>query len=258
VTTRRDMLLALGAGVVTTPLAAFAQQQPGKIARIGFLAISSASGVAGNVEALRAGLRDLGYEEGRNTIFEFRWADGKYERLPDFAAELVRFKVDIIVTSGTPAILAAKQATTTIPIVMAAGGDAVVAGLITSLARPGGGHHRIDHLQPGTRGETAGVDRAGPSTCHPDCSALDSRQCQTKWLETPSDGDDRSVTQDGASTIRSARPERIRERLCRDGARSPPICRSSSLPESSSLSIARPPRRSGSRSRRRCCCARTR
>jgi putative ABC transport system substrate-binding protein len=90
------------------------------------------------VESLRASLRDLGYEEGKNIAIEFRWAEGKFERLPDLAAELVRLKVDVLVTAGTPGALAAKQATTTIPIVMVGIGDAVGSGVVASLARPGG------------------------------------------------------------------------------------------------------------------------
>ena len=90
------------------------------------------------VEAFRSGLRDLGYVEGRNITIEFRWAEGQYSRLADLAAELVRLKVDLLVTHGTPGTLAAKQATTTIPIVMALSGDPVAAGLVASLARPGG------------------------------------------------------------------------------------------------------------------------
>jgi putative ABC transport system substrate-binding protein len=134
VTTRRKILIALGAGALAAPLAAFAQQK-GKVWRIGFLGAVSA---ADRVEALRAGLRDLGYVEGKNIVIEFRWAEGKYERLPDLAAELVRLKVDVFVTYGTPGVLAAKSATTTIPIVMASVGDALALGLVASLARPGG------------------------------------------------------------------------------------------------------------------------
>ncbi len=134
---RRKLLVALGAGALAAPLTSFAQQK-GKVWRIGFLGAASASGTAGRVEALRAGLRDLGYVEGKNLVIEFRWAEGNFERLPQLAAELVRFKVDVLVTAGTPAILAAKSATTTIPIVMASGGDPVATGLVASLARPGG------------------------------------------------------------------------------------------------------------------------
>jgi putative ABC transport system substrate-binding protein len=118
--------------------ARFAEAQPAKVARIGFLAPTSASSNADRVEALRAGLRDFGYVEGKNIVIEFRWADERYDRLPDLAAELVRLNVDVIVTAGTPAIRAVKNATTTIPIVMATSGDPVGFGFVASLARPGG------------------------------------------------------------------------------------------------------------------------
>jgi putative ABC transport system substrate-binding protein len=134
---RRKLLVALGVGALAAPLTSFAQQK-GKVWRIGFLGAATASGIAGLVDALRAGLRDLGYVEGKNLVIEFRWADGKYERLPDLAAELVRLKVEVIVTAGPPGILAAKSATTTIPIVMAQSADPVALGFVASLARPGG------------------------------------------------------------------------------------------------------------------------
>ena len=131
---RRKLLVALGAGALAAPLTSFAQQKV-KVWRIGFLGTASASGFAQRVEALRAGLRDLGYVEGKNLVIEFRWAEGKYERLPELAAELVRLKVDVIVTHGTPGTRAAKAATTTIPIVSASVPDLVALGLVTSLAR---------------------------------------------------------------------------------------------------------------------------
>src|SRR5262249_55356874 len=84
------------------------------------------------------GLRDLGYVEGQTIVIEYRWAEGEYDRFPDLVADLIRLKVDVIVTAGTPGTLAAKQATKTIPIVMAVTGDAVGAGLVVSLAQPGG------------------------------------------------------------------------------------------------------------------------
>jgi len=135
---RRELLMAGGAGLclLAAPLASLAQQQA-KVWRIGFLGATSASGYARQVEALRAGLRDLGYVEGKNIVIEYRWAEGNFERLPQLAAELVRLKVDIIVAHGTPGILAAKSVTTTIPIVMANTGEAVATGLVASLARPG-------------------------------------------------------------------------------------------------------------------------
>jgi len=136
---RRDFITLLGGAAAAWPLAARAQQQ-GKVARIGFLGATSASGFAssGRLEGFRSGLRDFGYMEGGNVIIEYRWAEEKYERLAALAAELVRSKVDVIVTQGTPASLAAKQATATIPIVMAIIGDPVATGAVASLARPGG------------------------------------------------------------------------------------------------------------------------
>ena len=124
--------------ILPLTLAPLAEAQPAKVARIGFLAPTSASSNPERVEALWAGLRDLGYVEGKNIVIEFRWAEGKFDRLPDLAAELVRLKVDVIVTATTPGIRAAKNATTTIPIVMATSGDPVGFGFVASLARPGG------------------------------------------------------------------------------------------------------------------------
>jgi len=125
------MTIAFG-GVVASA------QQAGKIFRIGFLDPSTASGSAVLWEVFRQELSKLGWIDGKNIAFEYRFAEQKRERLPELAAELVRLKIDLIVVVGTPAALAGKQATTTIPIVMASGGDPVGAGLVASLARPGG------------------------------------------------------------------------------------------------------------------------
>lgn len=135
---RRKLFIALGAGALTAPLRSFAQPQPATVARIGYLGLSSTSNYAGGLEALRASLRDLGYVEGKNLVLESRSSEGKNDRLPKLAAELVGLKVDIIVATQTPAIQAAKQATNSIPIVMAPAGDPVGTGFIASLARPGG------------------------------------------------------------------------------------------------------------------------
>jgi putative tryptophan/tyrosine transport system substrate-binding protein len=113
-------------------------QQTGKIPRIGFLDNSTASGIAVLLEAFRQELSKLGWIEGKNIIMEYRFAEQKNERLPELAADLVRLKVDLIVVSGGPGPLAAKSATTAIPIVMASVADPVGAGLVASLARPGG------------------------------------------------------------------------------------------------------------------------
>jgi ABC-type uncharacterized transport system substrate-binding protein len=113
-------------------------QQAAKIPRIGFLSSTSASTGAHNFEAFREGLRELGYVDGKNISIDYRWAEGKLERLPDLAAGLVSLKVDLIVVASSQAAMAVKQATTTIPIVMTVSGDLVAMGLIDSLARPGG------------------------------------------------------------------------------------------------------------------------
>ena len=113
-------------------------QQTGKVLRIGFLESSTASGIAVLLEAFRQELSKLGWIEGKNITIEYRFAEQKNERLPELAADLVRLKVDVIVVSGSGPAIAAKSATTTIPIVMANLGDPVGAGLVASLARPGG------------------------------------------------------------------------------------------------------------------------
>src|SRR5262245_1762885 len=131
---RRDFITLLG-GAAAWPLAARAQQL--KLAQIGVLVLTSADGQSLTRE-LRLGLRDLGYSEGQNLVFQLRSADGDAAWLPHLATELVRSQVDVIVGTFTPCALAAKQATTTIPIVMAAVADPIVVGLVTSLVRPGG------------------------------------------------------------------------------------------------------------------------
>ena len=134
---RRAFLSILSGGLLAAPLAAEAQQ-PSKIARIGYLSPNLATSPHLR-EAFRQGLRDLGYVEGRNLVIEYRDAEGKFERIPALAAELVALKVDVIVTEGgnTAVPVAAKQATRTLPIVFASASDPVASGLVTSLARPG-------------------------------------------------------------------------------------------------------------------------
>ena len=123
-------------------------QQTGKVPRIGFLDNSTASGIAVLLEAFRQELSKLGWIEGKNITIEYRFAEQKNERLPELAADLVRLKVDLIVTSGGPSPLAAKRATTTIPIVMTNTGDPVGEGLVASLARPGGNVTGLSTLAP--------------------------------------------------------------------------------------------------------------
>ena len=134
---RRDFITLLGGAAAAWPLAAHAQQQS-KVARIGYLGLVSASWHTPRVNAFRAGLRELGYVEGKDIAIEFRWAEGQYDRLPGLATELVRLNVDVIVTHAAPGAFAAKQATSTIPIVITAIADLPALGLVESLARPGG------------------------------------------------------------------------------------------------------------------------
>jgi len=133
---RRTALLAL---LVIAEARHRAVAQPAsRVFRIGFLGVADPTSWQSQVRALREGLRELGYEEGRNIVIEFRWAHSDYARLPKLAAELVASKVDVLVTHGSPGSSAAKAATTSIPIVMAAVGDPVQSGFVASLARPGG------------------------------------------------------------------------------------------------------------------------
>jgi putative ABC transport system substrate-binding protein len=133
---RREFMSLLGGAAVAWPLSARAQQATMPV--IGFLGGADAIGYAPLIEALRSGLRDHGYIEGRTIEIEYRWAQGRYEHLPALAADLVRRKIDIIITRGTPAAIAAKQATTKIPIVMAIVGNPVETGIVKSYSRPGG------------------------------------------------------------------------------------------------------------------------
>jgi len=135
---RREFITLLGGAAAAWPFVARGQQPSSKVFRIGFLGLPTADSLPKRPEAFRAGLGDLGYQEGRDFVIEYRWADGNYDRLPALLADLIRLKVDVIVTHGTPGVLAAKQATTTIPIVMAVVGDALGSGIVSSLARPGG------------------------------------------------------------------------------------------------------------------------
>ena len=138
------LIVALTLSLLAAPLAATAQQ-PAKVPRIGL--IRPGSPPDPNAEAFLQGLRDLGYVEGRTIAIEYRWAQGSPERIPDLTAELVRLKVDVIVTSGQFA-LAAKQATSTIPIVMSVSADPVGSGLVASLARPGGNITGLTVMSP--------------------------------------------------------------------------------------------------------------
>jgi len=153
---RRRKFITLLGGAAAWPLAARAQP---KIPRVGFMGNSTATLEANLVGAFRDGLHELGYEEGHNIIIEYRWADGKYERFPALIAELIAAKVDVIVTAGTPAALAVKKATTTVPLVMVAVGDPVGTGLVPSLARPGGNLTGLSSIAPDLEGKRLDILR---------------------------------------------------------------------------------------------------
>ena len=152
----RRALFRVASGVlllVAVSLAA-AAQRPTSVPRIGFLSPADPKSAFGFTEAFRQGLREHGYVEGSNIAIEYRWAEGRFDRLPDLAAELIRQKVDIVVAAVTQASLAAKKSTTTTPIVMVATGDPVGAGLVTSLGRPGGNITGTSSVSPGTAGKS--------------------------------------------------------------------------------------------------------
>jgi len=143
------LVATIGLGILAAPLAAEAQRAA-KVPVVGYLHPGAASGslVRLRVDEVRQGLRELGWVEGRNIAIEYRWAEGKFERFPDLAADLVRLKVDVIVTAGTEAALIAKRATSMIPIVMVDPGDPVASGLVASLAHPGGNATGLTTITP--------------------------------------------------------------------------------------------------------------
>ena len=147
---RREFITLLGGAAAAWPVALRAQAI---IPRIGFMGNSTAALEANVVGSFRDGLRELGYQEGRNIVIEYRWADGNYARFPALVAELIAAKVDVIVTAGTPAVLAVKKATTTVPVVMVAVGDPVGTGLVSSLARPGGNLTGLSSIAPDLEGK---------------------------------------------------------------------------------------------------------
>src|SRR5262249_37787440 len=146
---KRAAVPSILVAVVLLALGVIAEaQQPKKIPRIGYLAATSLSVNAARIEAFKQGLRELGYVEGKNIVIEWRSAEGKLDRFPGLIAELVRLKVEVIVTGGPASTRAAKEATSTIPIVMAQDNDPVANGFVASLARPGGNITGLATLAP--------------------------------------------------------------------------------------------------------------
>jgi putative tryptophan/tyrosine transport system substrate-binding protein len=149
---RRDVIKLFGGAVsLASPLAARAQAA--KVPRVGFLGNSTLALEANLIGPFRDGLRALGYEEGRNIVIEYRWAEGKYERFPSLVAELLASHVDVLVTAGTPASLAIKKATMSVPVVMIAVGDPIGSGLVPSLADPGGNLTGLSSIAPDLEGK---------------------------------------------------------------------------------------------------------
>jgi ABC-type uncharacterized transport system substrate-binding protein len=149
---RRTFLAGTGAVLLAAPVAAKAQQA-GKMPRIGFLAPTTPTAFRPNAEAFRQGLGELGYVEGKTCVLELRYADGRPDRLPELARELVGLKLDVIVTAADPAIAAIKRETRATPIVMAFSGDPVGTGFVTSLAHPGGNITGLSGISPQLSGK---------------------------------------------------------------------------------------------------------
>ena len=144
----RRIVIRLLLTVLLFAISPASAQQPTKVPRVGYLVAASPSAITARTESFRQGLRELGYVEGKNIVIEWRSAEGKLDRIPALVAELVRLKVDIIVTGGPAATRAAKEATTTISIVMTQVGDPVANGFVASLARPGGNITGLSTLAP--------------------------------------------------------------------------------------------------------------
>src|SRR5215472_3452981 len=146
------MIICLFAATLLSTAHLAEAQQPMKIPRIGIL-LGGSSFLSVRVEAFRQGLKELGYIEGRNVVIEHRYAEGKADRLPALAAELMGLQVDVIVAAGTPGVLAAKKATSTIPIVFVSVADPVASGFVASLARPGGNVTGLTNFSPELSGK---------------------------------------------------------------------------------------------------------
>jgi putative ABC transport system substrate-binding protein len=176
---RREFITIVGGAAVAWPLAARAQQ--GAMPVVGFLGLAPASAYAARLEALRAGLRDLGHVEGKNIVIEFRWAE-KVDQLHDFAVELVRMKVDVIFAQSSTMVEPASQATKTIPIVFAVHADPVGVGHVASIARPGGNITGLSVLLTELAVKDLEIFKRGPAADKADRRTLESDDTTQKAL----------------------------------------------------------------------------
>jgi putative ABC transport system substrate-binding protein len=177
---RRDFVVLLGGAVAAWPLAARGQQSR-KVPRIGVLLPGTAASFALRTKAFLEGLRDLGYVDGQTIAIEWKWGQDRVERLPELAAELVGRNVDVIITGGTPAAKALKSATGTIPIVMAIIGDPVAAGLVESLARPGGNATGFSIVAPDLSGKRLELLKEIVSEISPVAVMLNTKNPQSQF-----------------------------------------------------------------------------
>jgi putative ABC transport system substrate-binding protein len=181
---RRRQFLTLLGGAAAWPVAARAQQSPRKVATIGYIGAGTMASESEYTAAFLQRLRDLGWIEGRNTSIEYRWAQGRADAVPEFVAEFVRLKVDVILLSGNNLALAAKRATSAIPIVFAEAGDPVGTGIVASLAQPGGNVTGLSNQLPDAAGKRVellrqvvpGLRRLGMMTTPAPLSALEARE----------------------------------------------------------------------------------
>ncbi len=217
--------LALGALLFALSVSADAQQ-PGKIFRIGFIDPSTASGSAVRLEAFWQEISKLGWVKGKNITVEYRFAEGKSERAPELAADLVRLKVDVIVATGTPVALAAKSATTTIPIVFTNAADPVGAGMVASLARPGGNVTGLSGLADRAKYQKARDTQGRSPQARPSWTSADVGSQRTNSKRPPTErtqgcgcGTEAKIGGDRDSTRRQRFRERLSNRKAEAGGR---------------------------------------
>src|SRR5512141_338576 len=154
---RRRILIAFAAGSLASPLRVFAQQKPAGLPRIGILSAGNRESTRYLYAAFYAGLRELGYTDGKNVVLEYRFAEGQFERLPALAREFAERQPDVLLVQSTPAVAAAKTAITTIPIVMVGVADPVGAGLVSSLAHPGANITGITNISADLAGKRLAI-----------------------------------------------------------------------------------------------------